>query len=209
MTKYLSKPVCVYVQNVNVGGWHMKRFIIHCWELTSLFLCVLAFFLNQKNQSQLLGSWKVSSGCIWRDLHACCTLTHTVFIYFLHHVWAVEQVKVLSWILPITATRIERKTKNVEQSAGEKRQGSDRKCERERERYPTIFSSSEQNGVAWGAVTNLCERQHLQHVHCIFLESPDDHWQNALPICQLNTGGTSWILLVVQHLYIDTIISIE
>lgn len=45
----------------------------------------------------------------------------------------------------------------------------------ESERDPTIFFGSEQYGVAWGAVTHLCVRQHLQHVHRVFLESPEEH----------------------------------
>lgn len=62
--------------------------------------------------------------------------------------------------------------------------------EKQRDRDPTIFFGSEQYRVAGGAVTNLCVCQHLQHIHCVFLESPKDQRQTPLSFCHLNTWGT-------------------
>lgn len=93
------------------------------------------------------------------------------------------------------ATEVEKKAR-VEQTAGQKGQWSHRGSEWE----PTILFGSEQNGAAGRAVTHPCVRQHLQHIHCVFLENPKEQRRTPLSFCQLNTGGTFWILLAVQHL---------
>lgn len=76
-----------------------------------------------------------------------------------------------------------------------------------RVREPTILFSSEQYGVAQGAVAHLRECQHLQRIHCIFLKTPEQHRCTSLAVGHLGDRGHVWVLLIVHHLYRDTDVS--
>lgn len=69
-----------------------------------------------------------------------------------------------------------------------------------RVRDPTVFFGPEQEGVARGAVTHLCERQHLQLIHRIFLKTPKQHRCTPLSVCHLSDRCCVRVLLVVHHL---------
>ena len=206
--------------------WHcLIGSVQHVWVLlcgcflravVSVCACVLLFK-------------KTGPGCIPKSLpwiylkksaHVSHTHTHTHTQRVLH-VWAVEGVWGVSWMQRVISEVGERgcwlcwqqRCKEVKNSyRGEKKAKVLNKrlhrkvswSDRDTERHPTIFFGSEQDRVAGGAVTHLCVRQHLQHVHRVFLETPEEHRHAPLSICHLNTGGTFWVLLTVQHLVTDT-----
>lgn len=174
------------------------------------------------DQTGLLASWKVCHGRIWGDLQTWHALpqiyTHTQYVL---QVWAVEGVWGVSWTqwmiskVGLLAGCVDSRWEEVK-TAIDERWDEMQKCWRkllnrkvsdqtktEREKH-TIFFGSEQYRVAQWAVTYPCVRQHLQHVHSVFLENPEEQRHTPLSFYHLNTGGTFWVLLTVQHLDTDT-----
>lgn len=200
MTKYVSLQMCLHLwvcatnrQYEGLFHFGRNRQVLVSSEnernpaefIFYILVPVHVGFIDHKDKTCC---WKLYSSCVWEMCTSdivnkclCCGEGSTVE-------QNSEGKKESYW---------GEKAESVQQSTGKEGQGS------EWVREPTIFFSSEQYGVARGAVAHLCERQDLQHVHCIFLKTPEKHRCTSLTVCHLSDRGHLWVLLIVYHLYRD------